>query len=122
MVQKLIRITIVLTTLSYSSCQYDVEEELYPDMGCQSLDMSYMNDIIPILEGNCYVCHDAANNFGNVTLDNYDGLFFYVDIGKITGVINHNPGFPQMPQNAPKLLDCEIEKIESWIADGAPNN
>ena len=84
--------------------------------------MSYANDIVPLLEVNCYVCHASNVRFGNVILDSYDEVLINVNNNKILGAIKHESGFSFMPQGAPKLLDCQIEKIESWINDGAPNN
>ncbi|MBT8233541.1 MAG: hypothetical protein HKO66_16725 [Saprospiraceae bacterium] len=109
-------------SLAFSSCYYDVEEELYPQLGCETEDMSYQNDIIPILETNCYQCHDAANNFGNVTLDNHSSLLIFVNNGRLLGSLKHESGFSPMPQNAQMLISCNIQKIESWINAGAPNN
>lgn len=86
------------------------------------MDMSYQDDILPIISDNCYQCHDAASNFGNVTLEGHAELSSYVTGGRLLGVINHDSGFSPMPKNSSKLLDCQIEKIASWITDGAPNN
>ena len=105
-----------------TACYYDVEEELYTSTECSVENMSYVMDILPIIETNCYICHDMRTNNGNVTLEGYAALGNYIENGKLIGVINHAPGFPAMPQNSNKLLQCEIEKIESWVAAGAPNN
>jgi len=35
------------------------------------------------------------------------------------GSIQYEYGFEPMPQNASKISDCEILKLESWIAHGA---
>ena len=104
------------------SCYYDVDEEIYPSVECQSSDMSYTTDVIPLIEMNCYVCHAANINFGNITLDSYESILEHVNNGKLLGAIKHAEGFTPMPQNNSKLLDCQIEKIESWINDGAPDN
>lgn len=110
------------TMIFFSACYYDNEEELYPPTECISTDMSYQGDIVPIISGNCYVCHSAISNSGNVTLEGYTEIKKYVDSGQLMGAINHESGFSPMPQDAPKLNDCSIAKIESWIAAGAPNN
>lgn len=115
-------LSIVLMMGGLSSCYYDVEEELYPTIECQTENMSYADDIIPIISTNCYACHASNVNFGNVTLDSHTDISVHVDNGRLMGSINHQSGFSPMPQNANKLLDCEIEKIESWIVDGAPDN
>ena len=108
--------------LFFSSCYYDVEEELYPDVNCDVENVGYTDTVIPILQTNCYSCHDAANNFGGITLEGYVQLKKYVENDQLLGVIRHETGYSPMPKNAPQLLECEIEKIEVWINNGAPNN
>ena len=105
-----------------TSCYYDVEEELYGTTACSTDGMTYSGDVLGIISANCYKCHDAANNFGNITLEGYDNLKKYVDSGQLLGVIKRQPGFSPMPKNEPPLVDCDIAKIEQWIADGALNN
>lgn len=115
-------LAIIATALLFGSCYYDVEEEIYPTIDCQSSNMSYANDIQPLIQTNCYIYHAANINFGNITLDSYADLLFRVEDGRLLGAIKHQSGFAPMPQNSPKLLECQIEKIESWIAAGALNN
>ena len=121
---QLLLLAIFMTTalLSVNGCYYDIEEEIYPVTGCSLDNVTYSGTVLQIIENNCYVCHDAASNNGNVTLEGYAQLKNYVDNGKLLGAIRHEDGFSNMPQNREKLLDCEIEKIEVWVADGAPNN
>lgn len=105
-----------------NGCYYDVEEELYPTTECSTLNMSYEMDILPILQKDCYSCHSAATNFGNITLEGYNKLIPYVNSGALLGVIQHELGFSFMPKGGAQLLDCEIAKIESWIKDGSLDN
>jgi hypothetical protein len=112
----------LFTSSSLAGCYYDIEEEIYPSVGCNLENISFTNTIIPILESNCYQCHDAANNNGGITLEGYSQLKRFVDNGQFLGVVRHEAGFSPMPKNSAKLLDCEIEKIEQWVTDGAPNN
>ena len=113
---------VIIAFSSIYSCYYDNEEELYGTVECQSTDMSYMNDVLPIIESNCYQCHDAANNFGGITLEGYESLLVHVNSGALLGAIKRESGFSPMPKNLPKLVDCNIEKIENWILEGALNN
>lgn len=108
--------------LTAGGCYYDVEEDLYGPVICTTENQSYVHDVVPIIQNNCYVCHAQGVNLGNVTLEGYNSLKVYVDNGKLVGVINHSSGFPQMPQGASKLSDCNISKIEAWIDQGALNN
>ena len=116
------RISVITICLLMAACYYDVEEELYPQVGCFSTDMSFSNDILPIIESNCFPCHDALTIDGNINLEGYDRVKVHIDNGRLVGAITYSPGFSPMPQGKPKLLDCDIEKIQSWVNDGAPNN
>lgn len=108
--------------ISLTACYYDVEERLYPETDCVTVQMSYVSDIAPILQRNCYSCHSAAANTANITLEGHDELIKHVNSGRLLGAINHESGFTPMPQGASKLIACDIAKIEQWVADGAPNN
>jgi hypothetical protein len=105
-----------------TSCYYDVEEVLYPPTTCTTDNMSFTADIHPILSYNCFVCHSEAANNGNVTLEGYNNVMIYVNSGQLVGAIKHQSGFTAMPQNSSPLSDCDISKIELWIAQGTLNN
>jgi len=45
-----------------------------------------------------------------------------VNNGNLVNVIEHNPGYSQMPQGLPQLASCTINKIVAWVNRGAPNN
>jgi hypothetical protein len=113
---------LIIIGLFVSGCYYDNEEELYPENTCKTNDMSYANNVLPILTDNCYSCHNQASNQGGVTLEGYSNLKTYADNGKLVNVINHEPGFPEMPQNAAQLAQCQIDKIEAWVNQGALDN
>lgn len=103
-------------------CYYDTEETLYPSLGCAVENVTYTQTVLPILQANCLSCHSANANFGGVTLEGYDRLLTYVNNGQLLGVIRHTPGFSPMPNNAPQLRECDIEKIATWVDQGAQDN
>ena len=113
---------ILISIVTITSCYYDNEETLYPPTECMTTNMSYQADVSPIISNNCLVCHSAAAHLGDIILEGYTEVKKYVDSGQLMGAINHEDGFSPMPSEAPKLDDCSIEKIESWIADGALDN
>lgn len=117
-INMLLMITLVLPV----GCYYDNEEDLYPPQECITTNMSYQANIVPILERNCYVCHAVGVANGGVVLEGHANLVFWINNNRLLGAIRHESGFSAMPQNAAKLLDCDIAKIEQWIADGTPNN
>ncbi len=107
-------------------CYYDNEEDLYNGGGdpdsCNVRDnISYMDDLVPILDTECNTCHNANDRFGNVILDTYDNLAPYVNNGKLMGVINHESGLSPMPPSS-KLETCDIARFEKWINEGAADN
>jgi cytochrome c5 len=114
-----------LIAFSVAGCYYDNEEDLYPVVvipACDTVNVSYAATVLPVLESECYSCHDQSTRFGNVLLEGYDNLKTYVDNGLFWGAIAHLDGFSAMPKGGNRLPDCDLDKIQAWINQGAPNN
>lgn len=90
--------------------------------GCDTLNMSFSQDVYPILQNKCLGCHSGTSPQGNVRLETYAQVSNFVSNGKLSGVIERKAGYVPMPYNQPKMDACLIAKIRSWISDGAPNN
>ncbi len=103
-------------------CYYDNEEDLYGMTDCDTANVTYSAFVRNTIEQSCFACHSAASNFGGVTLEGYEAVKVYVDNGRLLGAIRHEAGFSSMPQGAPKLSDCIIDRLQAWIDDGALNN
>lgn len=94
-----------------------------PDINsCPTDNMSFSQDIAPILSSNCGVCHSTAAHLGNVILDTYTGVKSKADDGSLLGSVKHQSGFLAMPPSGTMLPECDIAKIEAWINQGALNN
>jgi len=108
------------------SCSKSSEDKLNNNGGsaCDTVNMKYTADVLPILQANCYSCHSNGNTAGSggISLDSYDGLKKYADNGFLAGNITHAAGYVGMPYGLPKLPDCEINTILDWIKRGAQNN
>jgi len=91
---------------------------------CDTVNMKYAVDIVPILQSHCYGCHGGGSNSGSggISLDSYNNLKTYADNGFLKGNITHAPGFVGMPFGQPKMDDCTINKILDWINRGVQNN
>ena len=122
MMERRIINSLVLGMIVFSSCYYDVAETLYPAGTCITTNMSYANDINPILQQNCFSCHSADANNGNVILEGYNQLMPNITNGHLLKAIKHESGISPMPQSTTPLSSCEISKIEQWILQGAQNN
>ena len=86
--------------------------------------VSYMEDISPIFDANCRVCHGAGvyqTLGGNNDYSTYQGIKNQ-SASLILGSIEHRAGFDPMPKSGGKLSVCDIAKIRSWIEAGQPNN
>ena len=123
MVHKAIKIFSLLIFISlFNSCYYDVEEELYPSLECDTMDMSYAMDVVPILESKCYQCHDSQSNFGNVTIDSYDALKVYVDDRRLLGVIKHSDGKLTYTLHVPASNLRSCSPFKSQLDEGVPDS
>ncbi|MBX3257412.1 MAG: hypothetical protein KF862_25025 [Chitinophagaceae bacterium] len=111
---------IVLLVIAAGACSKASEEELAPP--CDTDNMRYSADILPIISTNCYSCHGNGTVTEGVDLDGYANLKARADNGDLLGAVTHAAGYTPMPYNLPKLSDCDINKIKAWIRDGAPNN
>ena len=119
---RLVFYVVIFCLLGLSSCYYDAEESLYPDYGCNLINIRYNADIVPIVNKYCYSCHSVSGNQGNVIIEGYENIIKYVNDGSLMGSIKHESGWIAMPQSAPKIRDCDIMKIEEWILSGKLNN
>lgn len=105
------------------SCAYNVEDELYPPVICDTISVTYSGSVLPIVEKNCYMCHSNENvNVSEILLEGYSNIIVKVNDGKLLAAIRHETGAPPMPKDRPQLDKCDILKIEKWIAEGAPDN
>ncbi|MES2649689.1 MAG: hypothetical protein V4717_22615 [Bacteroidota bacterium] len=108
------------------SCTYDKSELVYPPdtTVCDTLAISYINNIVPILSANCYTCHSTSSavDGAGLKLDTYSAVSNQAKFGPLLQVIEHVPGFSFMPKNANKLSPCNIAYIRTWIRNGSPNN
>jgi hypothetical protein len=107
-----------------AACSWENEDTFYSDMeNCDTLDVSYSMDIVPVLSSNCYSCHSNSNaaDFGSgIALEDYADV--NASSSFIVAAIKHLEGVPAMPRNSDKLDDCTISKIEAWVNDGSPEN
>ena len=121
---------ILCLLLTLSNCTYKNAQDVYPVnlSYCSTANMSYANDIYPILKANCYACHDSVTSLlgKGYRLDSYAAVVAQVDpySGDILyGNISSPPTYiKHMPNNGTSLSPCEIVKIKAWIDQGYKNN
>jgi mono/diheme cytochrome c family protein len=96
-------------------------------MECDSVNVSFSQEVFPIIQNNCLGCHSGPNPNGGISLTNYQQVKARASVpagspGSLLGAITWNPGNTNMPQNGQQLQDCEIGIIRNWILEGMPDN
>lgn len=110
------------------ACYYDNEEYLYPaNADCDTQNMSFANDVWPVINASCTSCHSGASPSGNISLENYTDVSAAAQIaagnyGSLYGAVSHAPGNSPMPKSSNKLTDCILSKIKAWIDQGGFDN
>jgi len=124
-----IRILFLLGCLGvWSSCYYDSEEELYGRdnslLDCDTLTVNYTSDIRPIIDQRCLDCHNNTPNEGAASYASYSQIRTYLDGNKkgFMESITHTGSSKPMPEDNPKLSECEIAQLRIWIQNGYPEN
>lgn len=109
----------VLLTFTSFSCYFDKEDLLYEDVMCDTENVRFSEEIMPIIRNNCATvgCHVQGGN-GNGIFENYDQIKSKVDNGSLRErvVVRRD-----MPPSGP-LDDCTVQHFRSWIENGAPDN
>ena len=98
-------------------------------------DVSFSEDVTPILEGKCVICHGGPDENGAIKkemeldLTSYDALMVGSEFGPIVEPGNVEDSvlwmmieLGDMPQEGEPLTTEELEVIKTWIAEGAQNN
>lgn len=88
---------------------------------CNFTEVTYTNDIAPIIANNCLGCHGLVSPNGGISLTNYSEVAAIANSGLLKNVLLAQNGAPIMPPSI-GLNDCNIDKISKWIEDGTPNN
>lgn len=88
---------------------------------CDTDSVSYSKEITEILK-NCQSCHSGTSPKGGINLSNHTGVKTVGDNGKLYNAVAQNGQAQAMPPSGPKLPDCDIKKIKSWVEANCPNN
>ena len=87
--------------------------------------ISFTQDVMPILQGHCVICHSPPDPQDNFDLSTYAAL---MESGNVepydpgdSKLVEHLEGTrdPRMPLNGPYLAQETINVIRQWIEEGA---
>jgi uncharacterized membrane protein len=88
---------------------------------CSPANVSFANEIQPILNTNCIGCHSGSTLSGGVNLSTHAGVQAVAQTGKLYNAVSQNGQATPMPPNG-KLAACDIQKIKVWVDEGFKNN
>lgn len=109
-------------TLYLSSCSKESADRLAGANSCDTTNVSYSKQILPILQDNCYTCHQGNNSFSGIDLSNFATLQTHVKNGDLKSAVTHTGSVTPMPYQLPMLPSCEVNTIVAWVDQGALNN
>ena len=93
---------------------------------CSSCDTSvistYSGFIAPLMQSKCNGCHSGSLPSYGIDLTTWQNVNAVALSGQLQGCVEWTGTYKQMPYQSSKLPDCEISKINEWIAAGAPND
>jgi hypothetical protein len=117
----------VMISILIVCCTKTNEEKLAGSQNpsiCDTTNVKYSTDIVPILQVNCYSCHGngSTGGSGGILLDGYTNLKKWADSGFLLGNVTHAPGYVGMPYGQAPLPQCEMNYIAAWVHQGAQNN
>ncbi len=122
-IKKLAAVALWCSLFGAAGCYYDNREDLFPEVTlCDTSNVSYSADLLPVLEVQCLGCHNNSSQQGNVNLEGYDNVRIYVQNGGLYGSIAWLDGYSAMPPAGSQLPACTVAKFKAWIEAGAPNN
>ena len=105
-----------------SGCTYDNVQTKYTQSECDLLNITWSVDIEPLVNQFCVGCHQGSSPAADLLLDRYEVVKNSVLQGGFSIRINKPITDPlKMPPNA-TLDSCAIDKLNMWIANGAPEN
>jgi len=104
--------------LIFVACSKDEETQV----DCLGVSATYTVDIAPIMNGSCAIsgCHTGIFPADGLDLSNYLTVKNASINSKVLQSIKHLSGAKAMPQDASKLSNDKINKVECWIKAGAP--
>jgi hypothetical protein len=91
-----------------------------PGNTCDTVSISFANDIQPLLNDNCVTCHNSISSAAGFDLSNYAGAVNAASFANFLPDINYTGPKPMPPGT--KMPQCNIDKIQQWININKPNN
>ena len=97
-------------------------EMMEKDEECVGLNVSYSDDILPLINRSCALSGCHVDGFNNGDFTSYDGLKERADSGSLDLRVVSQKSMPPASSSGPTLTDDERLLFKCWIEGGALNN
>ena len=107
--------------LCLQGCYYDKEDKLYPNsnINCDLSVTTYSATVSGIINDNCVSCHKPGGTAATSgDFRTYAGLSQKINSGAFNDRVFVKK---DMPQTGP-LSNCDYQKLQKWVNNGAQNN
>jgi hypothetical protein len=99
------------------------------EASAQTVTISFVNDVMPILRSRCWNCHGGDRTEEGLNLITYDNLMAGSENGPVivpgdadNSLLAEQVVSQEMPKRGPKLTPLQVQIILDWINQGALNN
>lgn len=105
-----------------AGCSKESEDKLRGNTKCDTSNISYSLQVVPLLQNNCYSCHSSSTPPTGIRLDTYTSLKVFASNGFLSAAVQHTGTVTPMPYGLPQLPSCEVNTIVAWVNQGMLNN
>ena len=109
-----------LATVLLAGCTYDNLESLGPLGACDTFEVSYGMDILPLLADHCQGCHSGAAPSAGIGFEEHSEIALQAE--NMLDRMGRAPGDDLLMPQSGKLDSCSIALFSAWINAGKPNN
>ncbi len=99
------------------------------EASAQTATISFVNDVLPILESRCLNCHGGKETKEGLDVSTYESIMVGSENGSVitpgdadNSLFAEQVVSQEMPKRGPKLTPPQVQIIVDWINQGALNN
>ena len=101
-------------------CAYDDLESLGTPFDCDTFDVQYGADVLPLVTEHCQGCHSGGSPSAGIAFEEHADVAQFADL--MLDRMDRDPGDPELMPQSGKLDTCSIALFSAWIDAGKPNN
>jgi uncharacterized membrane protein len=104
------------------SCEKDEVVKVQPPSGnCDTINITFAQDIEPVIKERCEGCHSNSTQLAGVNLEGYENIKSHALDGSLVSSIEGTM-FGYFYKSGDTTSACKFLQLKAWINKGAPNN